>query len=60
MCGHDGHLASLAALIPLFIARMKEISSNKALRLIFQPSEESGKGRGALGMIEEGCLSGID
>ena len=39
MCGHDGHTATLAATIPLLLQKVKEIPSNKKVRLLFQPAE---------------------
>ena len=56
MCGHDGHLATLAAFIPHFMARRKQLPRNKSVRLIFQPAEEEAKISGAKSMIAEGCL----
>lgn len=38
MCGHDGHTATLAALIPLFLNEAKNIPCNKKVRLLFQPA----------------------
>lgn len=46
MCGHDGHMACLVGFVPLFIASLHTIPSNKTVRLLFQPSEE-GPGPGA-------------
>lgn len=60
MCGHDGHLASLAAAIPLLMAKRKQLPSNKSVRLIFQPAEEESKLAGARTMISEGCLQGVN
>jgi amidohydrolase len=60
MCGHDGHTACLAAAVPLFLARAKQVPSNKRARLIFQPAEEAVGERGARVMIEAGCLAGVD
>jgi amidohydrolase len=50
-CGHDGHTATL-----LTLARYLEQTRNfdGAVRLIFQPAEEGG--RGAFRMLEEGLL----
>ena len=39
MCGHDGHMACLVGFVPLFLERIDDIPSNKAIRLLFQPSE---------------------
>lgn len=57
LCGHDVHMA-----VSLTAARL--MSDNKAhlkanVRFLFQPSEEMFRG-GAKGMVEEGCLSGVD
>jgi hippurate hydrolase len=40
MCGHDGHMACLIGFVPLFLASLSAIPSNKTVRLLFQPSEE--------------------
>ena len=60
MCGHDGHLASLAAFIPQFMAKRKQLPRNKSVRLIFQPAEEESKIAGAKTLISEGCLQGVN
>lgn len=56
-CGHDGHMT-----VALTAARF--LAENKAglpchVRFVFQPSEERAPG-GAPGMIEKGCLEGVD
>lgn len=38
MCGHDGHVTCLVAFVPIFLAKIKDIPSNKTIRLLFQPS----------------------
>lgn len=38
MCGHDGHMTCLLALVMRFIDMQNEIPSNKSVRLLFQPS----------------------
>lgn len=60
MCGHDGHTACLAATIPLFLEKAKEIPSNKRCRLVFQPAEEALSELGAEALIKAGCLKGVD
>jgi len=52
-CGHDAHVAMLAASARLLAARRGELAGN--LKLVFQPGEE-GLG-GARVLIEEGLLS---
>ncbi len=57
VCGHDVHMA-----VALFTAKI--LAESKAdlachVRFIFQPSEEEIPG-GALGMIQAGCLEGVD
>jgi hippurate hydrolase len=58
MCGHDGHMATLLAAAEVMIKNRNKIPSGSKVRLLFQPAEE-GPG-GALPMIKEGCLEGID
>ena len=58
MCGHDGHMATIMAFTQVFCANRDKIPSNKMVRLLIQPAEE-GPG-GALPMIKEGCLDGVD
>ncbi|CAI2371800.1 unnamed protein product [Moneuplotes crassus] len=58
MCGHDGHMATLIATAQFWMKNRPKIPQNKTIRLLFQPAEE-GPG-GALPMIEEGCLEGVD
>ncbi|HII66744.1 MAG TPA: amidohydrolase [Thermococcaceae archaeon] len=55
-CGHDAHTAMLLGASKI-IAEHKEELPNK-VRLIFQPAEEGGNG--ALKMIEDGALKGVD
>ncbi len=57
MCGHDTHMA-IAMTAARMIAEQRE-TLGCGLRFIFQPSEELPPG-GALGMIQEGCLEGVD
>jgi len=58
LCGHDGHMASLVGAATLVAKRAAKLPSDCTVRLLFQPAEE-GPG-GALPMIEEGCLQGVD
>eukprot|EP00931_Biecheleriopsis_adriatica_P075620 TRINITY_DN49445_c0_g1_i1.p1 TRINITY_DN49445_c0_g1~~TRINITY_DN49445_c0_g1_i1.p1 ORF type:complete len:476 (+),score=78.27 TRINITY_DN49445_c0_g1_i1:41-1429(+) len=72
MCGHDGHIAGLIGAAILLQKRADRIPSNFIVRLIFQPAEESTPpgtggfdfsrtgGGGAVPMIDEGCLEGVD
>eukprot|EP00930_Biecheleria_cincta_P002713 TRINITY_DN103706_c0_g1_i1.p1 TRINITY_DN103706_c0_g1~~TRINITY_DN103706_c0_g1_i1.p1 ORF type:complete len:489 (+),score=55.13 TRINITY_DN103706_c0_g1_i1:72-1469(+) len=72
MCGHDGHIAGLMGAAILLQHGAAKIPSNFTVRLLFQPAEEStppGKGGydyektgggGAVPMIMDGCLEGVD
>ncbi len=55
-CGHDAHAATLLGAAKILMEVKDEIAGE--IRLLFQPAEEIGKG--ALKMIEEGCLEGVD
>lgn len=55
-CGHDGHIASL--LTAAKILKSKENSLNGRVILVFQPSEENGKGANLV--INSGVLNDID
>jgi amidohydrolase len=55
-CGHDAH-STIALHTALAIAANKP-AQNKPFRFIFQPAEE--KGEGALRMMQEGALDGVD
>jgi amidohydrolase len=57
MCGHDAHTAMLIGAAKILAAHRSELKKN--VRFIFQPSEELLPG-GALGMIEDGALEGVD
>lgn len=57
-CGHDSHMAMLLG-AAMVISEMKEELRGK-VRLIFQPCEEIGLRSGALQMIREGVLEGVD
>jgi amidohydrolase len=58
MCGHDGHMATLLATAQAIQNNLASLPEGKMIRLLFQPAEE-GPG-GALPMINEGCLDGVD
>lgn len=55
-CGHDGHTAALWATAAWL--KLHEAQLPGPVTLIFQPAEEGG--HGALRMIEEGALAGVD
>lgn len=55
-CGHDGHTAIGLALAAVVVELAKELKGQ--VRLIFQPSEEGG--RGGLAMVEAGACQGVD
>ena len=55
-CGHDSHTAGLLAAAKLLSGMRDELSGT--VKFLFQPAEE-GPG-GALRMIEEGALDGVD
>jgi len=56
-CGHDAHTAVLLGAARAFASLRNTIPGR--VRLLFQPAEELPPG-GALGMIEAGCLEGVD
>lgn len=56
-CGHDAHTASLLGVANVVSQNTKNF--NGEIRLIFQHAEELQPG-GAIGMIEDGCLDGVD
>ncbi|ABO67635.1 M20 metallopeptidase family protein [Geobacillus thermodenitrificans] len=56
-CGHDGHTAILMGAAALLAAQKNKLKGN--VRFIFQPAEELSPG-GAIGMIREGVLHGVD
>ena len=60
MCGHDGHMAALigAAVLLNSPAVRSKFPSNSAVRLLFQPAEETPGG--AEPMIKDGALDGVD
>ena len=55
-CGHDGHIAIGLAVAERLARRREEWEG--AVRYVFQPAEEGGGG--ALRMVEEGVLEGVD
>ncbi len=55
-CGHDGHMAMVLAVARRFQENPPEAGS---VRFIFQPAEEQHPG-GALDMMADGCLEGVD
>lgn len=55
-CGHDAHTAILLGVAKVFSENKDLLPCN--VRLIFQPAEETSGG--ALPMIEDGCLEGVD
>lgn len=57
MCGHDAHTSMLLGAATV-LSKLRD-SLPCSLRFIFQPNEESLPG-GAPGMIEDGCLEGVD
>lgn len=57
-CGHDAHIAILLGVAEL-IMKTRDSFPWK-VRLIFQPSEESGSFPGAKAMIAENVLDGVD
>ena len=57
MCGHDVHTAILIGAARLIKHFKDELKAN--IRFIFQPSEERLPG-GAIGMIDDGVLEGVD
>lgn len=56
-CGHDANTAVLLALAKALTAVRDEVAGR--VRFIFEPAEETPPG-GALGLIEAGCLEGVD
>lgn len=58
MCGHDGHMATILGTAQVIINNRSKIPSNKTVRLLFQPAEETPGG--ALPMVKAGCMKGVD
>ncbi|WP_172254560.1 M20 metallopeptidase family protein [Saccharibacillus deserti] len=56
-CGHDGHTSTLLGVAKVLAGRQQELRGS--LRFIFQHAEEKLPG-GAIAMIEDGALEGID
>ncbi|CAM4253875.1 M20 metallopeptidase family protein [Paenibacillus tarimensis] len=56
-CGHDAHTASLLGAASYYMERRSTLAGER--RLLFQPAEEVTPG-GALSMIADGALSGVD
>jgi amidohydrolase len=56
-CGHDAHTAVLLGAARALASVRDQIPGR--VRFLFQPAEELPPG-GALGMIEAGCLNGVD
>ena len=52
-------MTCLLGFVPLYLQKLKEIPSNRKIRLLFQPSEE-GPSSGAAVLIKQGCLDGVD
>ncbi|MCZ8511398.1 amidohydrolase [Paenibacillus filicis] len=56
-CGHDAHTAALLGVAKVLSERSDELPGR--IVFLFQPAEEVTPG-GALGMIEDGALDGVD
>ncbi|MED3912680.1 amidohydrolase [Peribacillus simplex] len=56
-CGHDGHTAYLMILAEALIEIKDQLRGNVVI--LHQPAEETPPG-GAVAMIEDGCLEGVD
>ncbi|OQS05086.1 metalloprotease family M20D [Thraustotheca clavata] len=59
MCGHDGHMTTLVGFAIVLMQKRELLPKNTRIRLLFQPSEEENPG-GAIAMIKDGCLEGVD
>lgn len=55
-CGHDGHTALLLGVARVLASWREKLRGR--VRFIFQPAEEGEAG--AVAMIEDGCLEGVD
>jgi len=58
MCGHDMHVTCLLGGASKILEKQHLIPSDKKVRLLFQPAEETTGG--ALPMIKEGAMEGVD
>ncbi|MFE4073623.1 amidohydrolase [Peribacillus sp. YIM B13477] len=56
-CGHDGHTAYLMILAEALIEMKDQLRGNVVI--LHQPAEETPPG-GAIAMIKDGCLEGVD
>ncbi|AJY76786.1 M20 metallopeptidase family protein [Paenibacillus beijingensis] len=56
-CGHDGHTATLLAVAKVLSEHREQLAGNVVL--LHQHAEEVAPG-GAIAMIEDGCLDGVD
>lgn len=56
-CGHDGHTATLLAVAKVLCDNREKLSGNVVV--LHQHAEELSPG-GAIGMIADGCLDGVD
>ena len=56
-CGHDGHISMLLGVAKVLTDYREQLTGS--IRFLFQPTEERFPG-GALAMIEEGALDGVD
>ena len=56
-CGHDAHAASLLGIAKVLSENTDALKGS--VRLVFQFAEEMSPG-GAISMIEDGCLDGVD
>ena len=57
MCGHDVHMSFALGAARIIVEHQDTLQVN--VRFLFQPSEEVPPG-GAKGMVEAGCLEGVD
>jgi amidohydrolase len=56
-CGHDGHISMLLGVAKVLTDYREQLAGS--IRFLFQPTEERFPG-GALSMIEDGALDGVD